>query len=112
MRPDDRTDHTPTLIRDDADRTPVLVAVGDEWRAGVLPAGAEPLGEGFDEASGLPRRIRWLKDSAEMVLVPAGEFLMGSTDAEVNQICRLDKVVVQGNRMKLCWVDSGPERTK
>jgi len=84
MLSDNRTDRAPTLIREDADRSPVIVAVGDQWRYGVLPEGAEPVGEGFDEASGLPRRIRWLKDNAEMALVPAGEFLMGSTDADSN----------------------------
>lgn len=41
-----------------------------------------------DDWGPLPREIRWAKDNAEMVLIPAGEFIMGSdskTQAERNE---------------------------
>jgi len=42
--------------------------------------GLEPLTDKYDPVSGKPLRIRSLKDGAEMVLIPAGEFIMGSKD--------------------------------
>lgn len=43
-------------------------------------AGFEAVGIKVDQPSGLPRRIRHIETDMELVLVPAGEFLMGSTD--------------------------------
>lgn len=40
----------------------------------------EPLTDKMDSVSGLPLRIRWRADDAEMVLVSAGQFVMGSGD--------------------------------
>ena len=60
------------------------------------------IGEGYEQtksatstlmaenASGeIPRSIITPKDGASMVLVPAGEFLMGSSDAQVEQMARI-----------------------
>jgi formylglycine-generating enzyme required for sulfatase activity len=82
VRPDDKSDQVPSIVGKDEDRSPTIVARGDRWVAGVLLAGAEPIGDGSDPQSGLPLRIRWVRDASEMVLVPGGEFLMGSTDAD------------------------------
>jgi formylglycine-generating enzyme len=46
----------------------------------ALPAGFEPLVEAGYSAAGWPRRIRCVADGAEMVLVPAGVCLVGTSD--------------------------------
>ncbi|MCA9973480.1 MAG: SUMF1/EgtB/PvdO family nonheme iron enzyme, partial [Anaerolineales bacterium] len=56
------------------------------WR---LSARGLPLIEAWEqlrEAEELPPRILWLKDEKEMALIPAGPFLMGSTEAEVKKL--------------------------
>jgi formylglycine-generating enzyme required for sulfatase activity len=82
MTPQERSDRIPSIVGKDGDRSPTIVARGDRWVAGVLLAGAEPIGDGSDPQSGLPLRIRWVKDGSEMVLVSAGEFLMGSRKSD------------------------------
>lgn len=52
--------------------------------ASRVPEGFSSVGTAVDEASGLPARIRHDATGYEMVLVPAGEFPMGSTEAEAH----------------------------
>jgi len=49
---------------------------------------AAAFGKGTDaagQAQSYPRTIRWLKDGAEMIFIPAGEFPMGSNQFEPNE---------------------------
>lgn len=47
-----------------------------------LAGWAEPAAPEMDSATGYPTRIRRLRDGAEMVLIPAGTFLMGAVPGD------------------------------
>ncbi len=51
----------------------------------TAPQGLEAVGTATDPVSGLPLEVRSEKDGAEMVLIPAGEFLMGSNNGDSNE---------------------------
>jgi formylglycine-generating enzyme required for sulfatase activity len=54
-------------------------------------------GTSYDSVSGLPLEIVCLTDHAEMVLVPAGEFKMGSSEVEWRQFAQLmEPLVAEG----------------
>lgn len=56
------------------------------WR---LNARGLPLIESWEQLQGvekLPPRIVWVKDEKEMALIPAGPFLMGTTEAEARKL--------------------------
>jgi formylglycine-generating enzyme required for sulfatase activity len=57
------------------------VAAPDAWRA-ALGGWAAPLGPEADAATGLPARVRRLRDGGEMRLVPAGTFEMGAVPGD------------------------------
>lgn len=44
--------------------------------------------EQLQEVTTLPARILWVKDQKEMALIPAGPFLMGTTEAEARQMAK------------------------
>jgi formylglycine-generating enzyme required for sulfatase activity len=65
---------------------------------------------GTEFINGMPREILWLKDGAEMVLVPAGEFLFGKdNEAREQPAFYIDKFPVTNQRYKK-FVDATAHR--
>jgi iron(II)-dependent oxidoreductase len=50
------------------------------------PIGLEPITTGCDPKSGYPLRVKSRIDGAEMVFVPKGEFIMGSTREDIDRL--------------------------
>ncbi len=63
-----------------------------------LPFGFYPRSNtGYDPISGLPLEIVGKVDQREMVLVPASEFLMGTSEAQVEHILRIFLTPLEGS---------------
>lgn len=71
----------------------------------------------FDPTSGLPMEIVSLADRAEMVLVSAGEFKMGTSEKEWRELAELmgpwvtAGFVSAGKFDKQCFQDEMPQRS-